>query len=83
MSKVFCILIWMEFGNSELGVGVDNRKFKLFLGGIEVNKEIVDFVEYFLDSRISAVYLVNSLVARLASSFIKQKFKETRNRRGV
>src|SRR4030043_1231046 len=49
----------MEFRNPELCVGVDDRKFKLFLCGVEVNKEIVDFVQNLLNPCISAVYFIN------------------------
>ena len=37
-----------------LGVGVEHRKIELVLGGVEIDEQIVDFVEHFLDARVRA-----------------------------
>ena len=39
--------------------GVQHREFELFLGGIEVDEEVVDFVEDFLGAGVLAVDLVD------------------------
>ncbi len=42
-----------------LRVGVDHREIELIFGRVEIDEQIVDFVEHFLDARVGAVDLVD------------------------
>ena len=42
-----------------LGIGVDDRKIELVFRRIEIDEQIVDFVQHFLDARVRAVDLVD------------------------
>ena len=57
-------LIYRERSGSGLGVGVENGKFELLFARIEVNEQIVDFVEHFLRPGIGAVNLVDDHYGR-------------------
>ena len=41
------------------GAGVEDREVELVLGGVEVDEQVVDLVQHFLDARVGAVDLVD------------------------
>ena len=45
--------------NAHLGVGVEHREIQLVLGGVEVDEQVVDFVQDLLDAPVRAVDLVD------------------------
>src|SRR6185437_9759600 len=49
----------IQFGDAFLRVGVDDRKVQLILGGVQIDEQIVDLVENFLDARVGAIDLVD------------------------
>ncbi len=53
-----CALRFGE-GDAGLGVGVDHRELHLGLGGVQVDEQIVDFVQDFLYAAVGAVDLVD------------------------
>ena len=42
-----------------LGVGVEHREIELLFLGVEIDEQVVDFVEHFLRTRVGAVDLVD------------------------
>src|SRR4029077_6911194 len=57
----------VDRGRANLCVGVENRKVDLFLFGIEVDEEVVNFVQDFLWARVGAVDLVDDQNGRKMS----------------
>ncbi len=49
----------MHGGCSRLGISVEDREVELLFLGVEINKEVVNFIQNFLRTRIGAVDLVN------------------------
>ncbi len=45
--------------NAHLGVGVEHREIQLVLGGVQVDEQVVDFVQDLLDAPVRAVDLVD------------------------
>src|ERR1700739_4272785 len=45
-------------GHAGASVGVDDREIELILGRVEVNKQVVDFVQHFFRAGVGAVDLV-------------------------
>ncbi len=48
-----------QLGHAGAGVGVNHREIEQVLGGVQVDEEIVDLVEDFLDARVRPVDLVD------------------------
>ena len=44
---------------ADLGVGVEDREIELLFLGVEIDEQIVDFVQHFLRTRVGAVDLVD------------------------
>ena len=49
----------VELRDAGFGVGVDHREIELVFGGVQIDEQIVDFVQHFLDARIRPVDLVD------------------------
>src|SRR4051794_22825927 len=49
----------VELGNTGFRIGVDNRKIELVFGGVEIDEQVVDLVQYFLNTRVRAVDFVD------------------------
>ena len=49
----------MRLGHAGLGDGVEHRKIELIFGGVQIDEEVVDFVEHFRHARVGAVDLVD------------------------
>src|SRR4029077_15684150 len=47
-------------GQAFTRVGVDNRKIQLVFGGVEIDKEVVDFVEHFGGACVGAIDFVEN-----------------------
>ena len=58
-SQIAGLLRRIELRDSGLRVGVDDREIELVLGGIQIDEQIVDLVEHFLNAGIRAVDLVD------------------------
>jgi hypothetical protein len=56
--QVLRIVANLAMGHTGARVGVDNRKVELILGGVEIDEEIVDFVEDFFRPRVGAVNFI-------------------------
>src|SRR5262249_57215356 len=48
-----------SLGQPRSGIGIDDRKINLILAGIQVDEEIVNFIDHFRDTRIRAIDLVD------------------------
>src|SRR5208283_682935 len=48
----------LAMSDAGAGVGVDDGKVELIFGGVEVNEEVVDFVQYFFGAGVGAVDFV-------------------------
>ena len=46
-------------GRARPGVGVEHREVELFLGGVEVDEQVVDLVQHLLGARVGTVDLVD------------------------
>ncbi len=44
----------------DLGVGVEHGEIQLIFFGVEIDEQVVDFVEHFLRARVGAVDLINN-----------------------
>src|SRR5208337_4154582 len=56
--KIARIITDLAMSYAGAGVGVDDGKVELVFGGVQVNEEIVDFVENFFGTRVGAVDLI-------------------------
>ncbi len=48
-----------RFGDAGLGVGIEHRKIELVDSGVEIDEQVVNFVEHFLRTRVLAIDLVD------------------------
>ena len=58
--EIFGVLVQISFGNAGTGIGIDDRELELFLCGIEVDKQVVNFVEDLGNARIRTVDFVDA-----------------------
>ena len=49
----------VRLGDAVARDGVDDREIELLLGGVEIDEQVVDLVQHFLDARIRPVDLVD------------------------
>src|SRR5882757_4379808 len=53
--EIFGIVADVAMGHTVAGVGVNDRKIELVFGSVQVDEEIVDFVENFLGASVGAI----------------------------
>ena len=58
-AQIGCRLVRIPFGDAQPGVGVDHREIELVLGRVQIDEQIVDLVEHFLNARIRAVDFID------------------------
>ncbi len=58
-SKIVGRILQLVFRNASARIGIDDRKLQLILARIEVDKQIVEFVENFLNAGVGPVNLVD------------------------
>ena len=57
--EILALVVLVVHGNAVAAHGIEHGEFQLFVVGAEVDEEIVDFVEHFLDAGVLAVDLVD------------------------
>src|SRR5262249_23246301 len=57
--QVLGIIFGRHLGDAVAGYGVDDGKFELVFGGVEIDEEVVDLVEHFLNARVGAIDLID------------------------
>ncbi len=58
-AQVGALVIDVELGDAFLAVGVDDGEVELVFGGVEIDEQIVDFVEHFGDAGVGAVDFID------------------------
>src|SRR5207302_1989039 len=65
-AQIFAGLFRGERAGASLGIGIEHGKLELLFFGVEINKEIVNFVEHFLRAGVGAVDFVDDHNGRQA-----------------
>ncbi len=57
--KSFAAALDVRGRRARLGVGVEHREIDLLFLGVQIDKQVVDFVQHFLRARVGAINLVD------------------------
>ena len=58
--KIFTGLFEIQGRGAGAGVGIYDRKIELVFGGVEIDEQIVDFIEHLGDARVGPVDFVDA-----------------------
>src|SRR5580692_7892358 len=59
-TQIFSAAFDIGRSRADLGVGVEHGEIELILFGVEIDEQVVDFVQHFLGTRIGAVDLIDN-----------------------
>ena len=57
-SKIFGIVADLVMGDAVARVGIDHGEIELIFGGVEIDEQVIDFIENFRGARVDAVDFV-------------------------